>query len=159
MAGRKIQYVQQETPSFIKNFKAQVGYKEPDNVESKFEKLEKSSNEEEEDRDGEKPVVILGSNVSEQEANEFLAKEREEEEEEEDEESEEQDHEAKRSSKVENKDNKQEGKFVFKKPTKRKSEESRKDDRKKQKEKQKSSSKAVKNASLLSFGDDEEEED
>jgi hypothetical protein len=82
MAGRNIQYVKQNTPSFIKDFKEKVGYKEPDDVDSKFKKLEKSSNEDDEDHEAEKPVVVLGSNVTEEEAKEFLAKELEQEEEE-----------------------------------------------------------------------------
>ncbi|KAK3698592.1 hypothetical protein QZH41_004086 [Actinostola sp. cb2023] len=78
MAGRDVHFVKQ-TPAFIKNFKNQMGYKEPDDVESKFEKLEKSSKEDDEDHDCEKPTVVLGSNVTEEEANEFLAQRQEEE--------------------------------------------------------------------------------
>lgn len=73
MAGRDVHFVKQ-TPAFIKNFKSQMGYKEPDNVESKFKKLENSAKEDEEDKEGELPAMVLGSNVTEEEANEFLAK-------------------------------------------------------------------------------------
>lgn len=73
MAGRDLKFVKQ-TPSFIKNFKNQIGYKEPDNIESKFKKPEKSPEDDEDDRDGEMPAVVLGTNVTEQEASEFLAK-------------------------------------------------------------------------------------
>lgn len=65
------------------------------------------------------------------------------------------------TSNADTEETKEEGKIVFKKPKKRKSEDksSDKDNKKKFKDKKpKTSSKAVKNSSLLSFGDDEEEE-
>ncbi|EDO40520.1 predicted protein [Nematostella vectensis] len=73
MAGRNISYTKQATPAFIQQFKERVGYKEPDNVDSKRAEAEKSQKEDEVDREGEQPVVVLGKNVSEAEAESFLA--------------------------------------------------------------------------------------
>ena len=71
MAGRNVSYIKPQTPSFIEKFKKKVGYQEAPSVETKFQKNE-SPFVEEPEREDEKPTVILGSNVSETEADAFL---------------------------------------------------------------------------------------
>lgn len=78
MAGRNVAFTKPKTPSFIEKFKAKVGYQESATVETKFEESESSNLDDTEHAD-EKPTVVLGSNVSEAEADEFLARFKEEE--------------------------------------------------------------------------------
>lgn len=79
MAGRNVAFSKPKTPSFIEKFKEKVGYKEPDTVETKFEEPE-SSNLDDTERVDEKPTVVLGSNVTEAEADAFLERLKKEEE-------------------------------------------------------------------------------
>ena len=72
MAARNVSFTKPKTPLFIENFKKKVGYKEAETVETKFEETD-SSNLDDTELSDEKPTVILGSNVSETEAEEFLA--------------------------------------------------------------------------------------
>lgn len=72
MAARNVSFTKPKTPLFIENFKKKVGYKETATVETKFEEAD-SSNLDDTEVSDEKPTIILGSNVSETEAEEFLA--------------------------------------------------------------------------------------
>lgn len=134
-------------------FKEKVGYKEPDTVETKFEKPNSSKLDDRELED-ENPTVVLGSNVTQAEANVYLSRLKAEEE----------------AEKTEKKINigegddtsKDDGKIVFKKPGKRKSKDSERQLKYKadngKKAKPNSTMKSVKNKTLLSF-DEEEDED
>ena len=73
MAGRNVLYLKPKTPSFIAQFKEKVGYKEPDTVETKFEKPNSSKLDDRELED-ENPTVVLGSNVTQAEANVYLSR-------------------------------------------------------------------------------------
>lgn len=151
MAGKNVSYLKPKTPSFIAQFKEKVGYKEPDTIEKKFEKPDSSKLDDRELED-ESPTVVLGSNVSEAEANVYLSRLQAEE-----------------TKKTEDErrvgegddSGKDGGKIVFKKPVKRKSMDSEKqskskaDDRKKTKIN--STMKSVKNKTLLSFDEEEDE--
>ena len=79
MAGRNVSFTQPKAPSFIEKFKEKVGYQESASVETKFKETE-SSNLDDTEHEDEKPTVILGSNVSESEADAFLTRLKEEEE-------------------------------------------------------------------------------
>ncbi|CAH3124954.1 unnamed protein product [Porites lobata] len=140
MAGRNVSFSKPKTPSFIAKFKEKVGYQESATVETKFQETE-TCNLDNREHEDEKPTVVLGSNVSEAEANAFLDRLKEDEAD---------------SQDAEKKDNVEEGgKILFKKPTKRKSSGlNSKGDRKKSKPS--SSMKNVKNKSLLSFNEEED---
>lgn len=152
MAGKNVSYLKPKTPSFIAQFKEKVGYKEPDTIEKKFEKPDSSKLDDRELED-ESPTVVLGSNVSEAEANVYLSRLQAEE--------------TKKTAEDERRvgegddSGKDGGKIVFKKPVKRKSMDSEKqskskaDDRKKTKIN--STIKSVKNKTLLSFDEEEDE--
>lgn len=73
MAGRNVSYLKPKTPSFIAKFKEKVGYQEPDTVETKFEKPDSSKLDDQELED-EKPTVVLGSNVTEAEADAYITR-------------------------------------------------------------------------------------
>ncbi|KAL9974190.1 hypothetical protein ACROYT_G011201 [Oculina patagonica] len=152
MAGRNVTYLKPKTPSFIEKFKEKVGYQEPDTVETKFEESDSSKLDDKEHED-EQPTVVLGSNVSEAEADAFMTQLKAEEDASIEEE---------KKKDAERKDSTEDGgKIVFKKPTKRKSSDSEKDLKSKadkKKSKPASTMKSVKNKSLLSF-DEEEDED
>lgn len=77
MAARNVSFAKPKTPSFIEKFKEKVGYKESATVETKFETPD-SSNLDDTEHTDEKPTVVLGSNVSEAEADAFLARLRDE---------------------------------------------------------------------------------
>ncbi|XP_074618054.1 uncharacterized protein KIAA1143 homolog [Acropora palmata] len=147
MAARNVSFTKPKTPLFIENFKKKVGYKEAETVETKFEEAD-SSNLDDTELSDEKPTVILGSNVSETEAEEFLASLKEHEE-------------ADNKDADKNDSLTQGGKIMFKKPVKRKSSGNEKDmnsaDNRK-KSKPVSTMKGIKNKSLLSFQDDEEDD-
>ncbi|XP_066289801.1 uncharacterized protein KIAA1143 homolog isoform X2 [Branchiostoma lanceolatum] len=152
MAGRGrhgVSFSKPSEPSFIRQFKERVGYKEGPDINTK-KAAEKPSEEEEEDvrddREDEKPtVVVLGTGDLTQEEADRWGEEKEKKDEE---------------TAI------AEGKITFKKPVKRSAEEKSNLDaststkkRKDDKSDKKSKMKKVKNSSLLSFGDDEEEED
>lgn len=71
MAGRNVSFSKPKTPSFIAKFKEKVGYQESATVETKFQETE-TCNLDNREHEDEKPTVVLGSNVSEAEANAFL---------------------------------------------------------------------------------------
>lgn len=71
MAGRNVSFSKPKTPSFIAKFKEKVGYQESATVETKFQETE-TCNLDDREHEDEKPTVLLGSNVSEAEANAFL---------------------------------------------------------------------------------------
>ena len=73
MAGRDVSYLKPKTPSFIAKFKEKVVYQESATVETKFEESESSKLDDREHED-EKPTVVLGSNVSEAEADAFITR-------------------------------------------------------------------------------------
>ena len=79
MAARNVSFAKPKTPSFIEKFKEKVGYKESATVETKFETPD-SSNLDDTEHTDEKPTVVLGSNVSEAEADAFLSRLKDEEE-------------------------------------------------------------------------------
>ena len=79
MAARNVSFTKPKTPSFIEKFKDKVGYKESATVETKFEAPD-SANLDDTEHTDEQPTVVLGSNVSEAEADAFLAGLRDEEE-------------------------------------------------------------------------------
>jgi hypothetical protein len=62
-ASRNVKYIEQEEPSFLKKFKARVGYKEPTNVNDKFSKEEDNpeseSSDNEREHEEEQPVVVV----------------------------------------------------------------------------------------------------
>lgn len=130
-----------------------VGYQETATVETKFEEAESSKLDDREYED-EKPTVVLGSNVSEAEADAFITRLKAEEDANNKEEE-------KRKDATRGDSTEDAGKIVFKKPSKRKSNDSEKDlnskadDRKKSKPT--STMKSVKNKSLLSFDEEEDE--
>ncbi|XP_071084249.1 uncharacterized protein KIAA1143 homolog [Haliotis cracherodii] len=146
-----VQYVENDEPSFIKQFKERIGYKEGPTVNTKYQQPELDSDEDAPELEDEKPVVVVlkDGDLTEDQA----------------------DHAKKESEKTAASvdDITTEGKITFKKPVKRSAEletnteltvstsgKKKKEGEKKDKQ---SSSKKVKNSNLLSFGDDEEEED
>lgn len=148
MPKAKIAYVQNDEPDFIKKFKQKVGYKEGPTVDTKREIPNFEDDDERPDNDDEKPVVVqLREGDLTAEEVEQLEKEAA-----------------------------PDGKIKFKKPVKRSGEETElntstkkkkeqsKDEAKKHekgekkdgKEKKKSG-KAIKNSTLLSFNEEEED--
>ncbi|XP_071958352.1 uncharacterized protein KIAA1143 homolog [Antedon mediterranea] len=134
MAGKKsVNFIKPSEPSFLKKFKKEIGFKEGPTLETKKALLEglEDFDDRPEEQD-EKPVIVMPENskISQEEVDDFI-KEKE----------------------------RGDGKIVFKKPTKRKNDESEMNSTtKKKKDKDKSKIKKVKNNSLLSFGEDEDEE-
>ncbi|XP_046576900.1 uncharacterized protein KIAA1143 homolog [Haliotis rubra] len=148
-ARNGVQYVENDEPSFIKQFKQRIGYKEGPTVNTKLQQPEFDSDEDAPELDDEKPVVVVlkDGDLTEDQADN--AKKESE----------------KTAASVD--DITSEGKITFKKPVKRSAESetnaelsvSTTGKKKKEKKDKQSSSKKVKNSNLLSFGDDEEEED
>ncbi|XP_067652245.1 uncharacterized protein KIAA1143 homolog [Haliotis asinina] len=144
-----VQYVQNDEPSFIRQFKQRIGYKEGPTVNTKLQQPEFDSDEDGPELEDEKPVVVVlkDGDLTEDQAD-HAKKESE-----------------KTAASVE--DVTSEGKITFKKPVKRSAESETNAElsvgttgkKKKEKKDKQSSSKKVKNSNLLSFGDDEEEED
>ena len=149
MAGggkNKLEYLKQDTPKFLKDFKARVNYKEGPTVETKKQQLKTKLEDEcdDVDRDDEKPVicVLKAGDLTEEEYEQH-----------------------KKVNKHVEKDDADVatgGKIEFKKPIKRtsgsdpniagKKKKARKDEKNKER-------KTLDNKKLLSFGDDDEEED
>ncbi|KAG8193761.1 hypothetical protein JTE90_005057 [Oedothorax gibbosus] len=132
---RNISYTKPAEPSFIKKMKESIGYQEPDTVETKRQVADFVDDGVE--REDEKPVVVVlkPGDLNEEEVKEISEK-------------------ADPSKKI-----------TFTKPAKKESEDktaldfsSKKKELQKRIENQKESTKKVKNASLLSFDDEEEEE-
>nr|XP_022312172.1 uncharacterized protein KIAA1143 homolog [Crassostrea virginica]XP_022312173.1 uncharacterized protein KIAA1143 homolog [Crassostrea virginica] len=144
MPKGKISYIQNDEPEFIKRFKQKVGYKEGPTVDTKREipSFDEDGEDARPDNDDEKPVVVqlregdlTAEEVEQMEKEELVT----------------------------------DGKIKFKKPVKRSGEETELtpstkkkkegsgEKRKEEKKDKKKSSKGVKNATLLSFNEDEED--
>jgi len=138
-----VQFVEQDEPAFLKRFKARVGYQEPTSVEDKFTENQEDG-EERPDQEDEKPqvVVLKPGDLTAEEADKELEKIPKEED-------------LPYSG----------GKITFKKPvgeTEEKSSDLKVTSGNKEKSSNKkieNKTKAVKNKCLLSFDDEEEEED
>ncbi|XP_052229350.1 uncharacterized protein KIAA1143 homolog [Dreissena polymorpha] len=154
--ANKITYVKNEEPAFIKAFKQQTGYTEGPTVDSKREEL-KYEEDDRSDTEEEKPTVVVlkSGDLTAEEAAELLSKSGDEE----------------TSSSMYTTDPVSEevgeSKITFKKPVKREGEKSELNVSTSKKAKQcteettqkpKLIGKKVKNASLLSFNVDEEDE-
>ncbi|XP_061074503.1 uncharacterized protein KIAA1143 homolog [Conger conger] len=148
-----ISWIKPAEPSFLRKFKNDVGFIEGPTVDTKREELPKfDGDSDDSDREDEKPqvVVLKKGHLTAEEVQKI---------------------------KDENKDSKSEekppadGKIIFKKPEKRSSEKfqgitassskkrKQQEEKESHKEKEENEGKKVKNSSLLSFGDDEEDED
>nr|XP_022312356.1 uncharacterized protein KIAA1143 homolog [Crassostrea virginica] len=144
MPKGKISYIQNDEPEFIKRFKQKVGYKEGPTVDTKREipSFDEDGEDARPDNDDEKPVVVqlregdlTAEEVEQMEKEELVT----------------------------------DGKIKFKKPVKRSGEETELtpstkkkkegsgEKKKEEKKDKKKSSKGVKNATLLSFNEDEED--
>ncbi|XP_033625746.1 uncharacterized protein KIAA1143 homolog [Asterias rubens] len=151
MSGRgrqSIDYVKPSEPSFLTKFKQQAGYKEGPNVDTKREVPSFDEDDDRPEEDDEKPTVVVlrEGDLTQEEVDNYA------------------------QDKGTTDDNESAGKILFKKPFKRSSEESatsdlnvtsnkkKKPKRDKKKGGERSEMKEVKNKSLLSFGDDVEEE-
>ncbi|XP_076470096.1 uncharacterized protein KIAA1143 homolog [Babylonia areolata] len=149
-----IKYVQNDEPAFIRQFKQKIGYKEGPNVDTKRQKLEYDDDEDEDrsDTEEEKPVVVVlkPGDLTAEEASEADQLQK----------------------KVEEEAAIRDGKITFKKPVKKTegtpSEEPAPDSapkpakdkgKSKDKDKKKKDKEQKKAHSLLSFGDEEEEEE
>ena len=147
MAGggkHKLQYAQQSTPKFLKDFKARANFKEGPTIDTKRQKLERKtddSDEERDDREDEKPVicVLREGDLTEEEYKRLKGNQQDE-------------TELKESA----------GKVLFKKPTKNSDKEKHEvnaSSSKKPKtnnEKEKKQSKKLDNKKLLSFDEEDE---
>jgi len=126
-------------PAFIRRMKEQLGYQEGPNVDTKREELEKATLQDEQDKDDERPTVVVlkSGDLTADEAEKLGVFGEKDEDDIED------------SS----------GRVVFKKPTKRPLESNKESDEIRSKlEKRESSMQKVNNKTLLSF-DDEEDDD
>ncbi|XP_026769635.3 uncharacterized protein KIAA1143 homolog [Pangasianodon hypophthalmus] len=145
-----VSWVKPSEPSFLRKFKNDIGYKEGPTVETKRQELPRCEEDSgDSDREDEMPqvVVLKKGDLTAQEAMQL-----------------------KKGMKDSKKDEQPpaDGKILFKKPAKRSSDKfegitasskSKKKKSENEEEKKKESGVKVKNSSLLSFGDDEEEED
>ena len=162
-AGRdQVHNIEQQVPKFIREFREKTGQaaKDVPNIDSKRQQpVRPPSDGEDEDRPEETPIVCVGKGVSEEEALTFTKDKFGDE--------------AVEKSALKRKhededdgsggggvnDTEANGKLMFKKPTKEW--DTSKDSKKKKDKSSKSSSKGpkVQNKTLLSFGDEEEEEE
>ncbi|KAF0294325.1 uncharacterized protein FJT64_008026 [Amphibalanus amphitrite] len=133
-----VAFVKPPEPAFLTAFKKKAGFKEGPSVDTKHEEL--AFDENQTDREDEKPTVVVlkPGDLTEQEAEE--AKE---------------DGAQELDSAEEDDKPPADGKIRFKKPKKRSSDDAAEQEQKKKKA---SSSKKVKNASLLSFNEEDEED-
>lgn len=142
-----VSWVKPSEPAFLRKFKNDVGYKEGPTVETKREELPTCNEDSgDSDREDEMPqvVVLKKGDLTAEEALQL-----------------------KKDTNDSNKDEQPpaDGKILFKKPAKRSSDKfegikasSNSKKKKSEKEEKKESGVKVKNSSLLSFGDDEEED-
>ncbi|XP_007899865.1 uncharacterized protein KIAA1143 homolog [Callorhinchus milii] len=156
MSKRKsggVSYVKPAEPAFLRRFKQEVGFKEGPTVETKRQQLPEDNDSGQSDGDDEQPQVVVikqGDLTAEEAAKAKLAES---------------------SNKKSEEPEPEDGKIVFRKPAKRSSEDKftglTATSSKKKKEEQKewtdskdseSRPKQVKNSSLLSFGDDEDDD-
>lgn len=155
----QITYVKPAEPTFLKKFKEDVGFKEGPTVETKKQQFlgPSESSDDDSDREDELPqvVVLEKDDLTAEEAMKVKKRLREKQ--------------LGELSKKVTEDAPEDGRIMFKKPAKRTSEDKfsglTATSSKKKKEERKSSMsgtgirpEAVKNSSLLSFGDDEEED-
>lgn len=152
MSGRNISYVKPSEPAFLKRLKEQVGFKEGPTIETKKEILPTNEDDKDEDeRDDELPVVVVlkPGDLSLEEADELINK-------------------LKDNDESESKFKEQ--KITFKKPEKLAEKRDANDDLnctstkkakqdKKKTKKSDSEVKQIKNKCLLSFDDDDEDDD
>jgi len=138
MPKNNIGYAKPPEPKFIREMKAKLGYREPE--ESIRDKLvgDAGDFDDREDRDDEKPTIVVMKNgdLTEEEAKE----------------------EETLLLKLEDEKKVAEGKIEFKKPVKRDNDADKKDSDEPKRKKDKKESRKEKKKSLLSFDEDEEEE-
>ncbi|CAL1610472.1 unnamed protein product [Knipowitschia caucasica] len=150
-----VSWVKPAEPSFLKKFKNDVGYKEGPNVDTKRQMMPTPDDDSGSDREDEQPqvVVLKSGDLSAEEAKEIKDQ----------------------TQGTKDDEKPADGKIVFKKPAKRSSEKfqgitassskkkknvkEKEVEEKEEAEKKESSGKKVKNNSLLSFGDEDEDED
>lgn len=153
MSGRKrnVQFSKPEEPAFIKRMKEQAGITEGPHIDTKHEPLEKASDEDLADREDEEPVIVVlkKGDLSEEQVRQHLQMQKDKEEEE-----------ALRNDKI-----------LYRKPDAKQMDEKKKqmiqtsfnnkntDDNKQKHVSTNSNTKSVKNSSLLSFDDEDEEEE
>ncbi|OXA47092.1 uncharacterized protein KIAA1143 homolog [Folsomia candida] len=137
--GKKqpVSFINPAEPAFIRRMKEQLGYKEGPNIDTKREELEKATIADEIDREDELPTVVVlkSGDLTEEEAKRIDADVLKEE------------------------DADSDGKIAFKKPVKRPAVQDEADKIKKKLEKKESQMAPVKNKSLLSFDDEEDDDD
>ncbi|XP_005105734.1 uncharacterized protein KIAA1143 homolog [Aplysia californica] len=145
MPRKGVQYVQNEEPSFIRQFKEKVGHKDGPDVNTKRQIPNFSDDEDEEnveEKEDEKPMVVVlkeGDLTAEEATSEL--------------------------KQIDEGPARLDEKITFKKPVKRTKEAAQDDEEEgktediKKKKPSKDSKKKKENKSLLSFGDDEEEDD
>lgn len=148
MAGggkNKLEYLKQDTPKFLKDFKARVNYKEGPTVETKKQQLKKKIEDDcdDVDRDDEKPVicVLKVGDLTEEEYEK---------------------HNKVTTDSEKDVEVETGGKIEFKKPVKRTSDSEPNVSGKKKrahKDGKNREKKTLNNKKLLSFGEEEEEED
>ncbi|XP_048749419.1 uncharacterized protein KIAA1143 homolog isoform X2 [Ostrea edulis] len=134
MPKAKISYVQNDEPDFIKKFKQRVGYKEGPTVDTKREVPNFDEDDDREETDDEKPVVVQlrEGDLSAEEVDRLQKPPAD-------------------------------GKIKFKKPAKRSGSDTPTElntsskKKKEEKSEKKKSGKAVKNSTLLSFNEEEED--
>lgn len=144
MSHRKynVSYEKPHEPSFLKEFKQRIGYQEPPTIDSKraMIRIDDDNDDEQEDREDERPTVVLQKqdDLTEAEAKIILSQQ-----------------------KVHNEKVDECKRIIFKKPVKRREcselsvcSKKQKSDNTKSKQ---STMEKVKNSSLLSFGNDEED--
>ncbi|XP_067934523.1 uncharacterized protein KIAA1143 homolog isoform X2 [Watersipora subatra] len=127
---RGVQYVQQDEPAFLKRMKLQAGYKEGPTIDTKRSQLPESNSDSEDDTDDEKPQVVV---LKPGDLTEAQAKHAEQE----------------AACKPREATNE---KILFKKPTK-----TNENSDKETKKDKKSSGTKIKNKSLLSFAEEDDE--
>ncbi|XP_042875969.1 uncharacterized protein KIAA1143 homolog [Penaeus japonicus] len=155
-----------EEPAFLKRFKERVGYKEDQGMSDKFAKMPEATDEDLEDKDDELPQVVSlrSGDLTQEEYNQLRAEGKL------DQLLEGEEGEVQGPKTRDEADAPADGKIVFRKPTKRSGEEKdAKGPEKKQKGEEKSEKrekkskkekeKELKKIKLLSFNEDEEEED
>jgi len=137
----KVGYAKPPEPKFIRDLKAKVGYKEPVGLEAKMRGGDGEGGfsgemEDREDRDDEKPTIVVmkDGDLTEEEVKVVKAETKVKE--------------------VENEEIPADGRIRFKKPSKRESSDKESDSDIKHKKKKKEK----KASSLLSFGDEEEDD-
>lgn len=155
MSKRNIGYIKQDDPPFVRQFKEKVGYKEGPSVDTKREQLQRPGSDEEDNFEDEKPTVVVlkAGDLTAEEAERLQLQ---------------------NSDSLKEDEVPSDGRVIFKKPVKRSGDESSSqnatsikkkrdgdgdDNSKVDIKKKKNDAKKIKNASLLSFAEDDEDED